>query len=253
MTAFDLSGRQALVTGANRGIGRAIALGLARQGADVCVHCHHDLGEADDVADLIASTGRRSCVVAGDLARPGEATRVLSGAAEALGAEPDLLIANAAIEVRQEFGAITWEAAGRQFGVNFMSVIELIQAAVPGMRARGGGRIVTIGSIQQMRPNPQLVVYAALKAALANAVRNLARQLAPDQITINNVIPGVILTEMNREVLTDAGYRAKLKAGIPLDAFGTPEDCVGAVLLFCAPEGRYMTGSELVVDGGMQL
>ncbi|MCX7006240.1 MAG: SDR family oxidoreductase, partial [Kiritimatiellaeota bacterium] len=112
---------------------------------------------------------------------------------------------------------------------------------------------LTIGSVQQARPHPDMIVYAASKAAQENMVRNLAKQLGPDGITVNNLAPGVILTDRNTEVLADETYAERVRQIIPLRSFGESTDCVGAALLFCSDAGRYITGVDLLVDGGMGL
>jgi NAD(P)-dependent dehydrogenase (short-subunit alcohol dehydrogenase family) len=110
--------------------------------------------------------------------------------------------------------------------------------------------VLLVGSIQSVKPNPMLTVYAALKAASVNLAKNLARQLASDGITANVMSPGAIATDRNAAVLADPAYRARVEQQIPLGRIGEPDDCVGAALLLCSDAGRYITGSELFVDGG---
>jgi NAD(P)-dependent dehydrogenase (short-subunit alcohol dehydrogenase family) len=134
--------------------------------------------------------------------------------------------------------------------VNLRSTLELIAAGRPHMSAQRWGRVVLIGSIQSVKPNSMLTVYAALKAASVNLAKNLARQLAGDGITVNVLSPGAIATDRNAAVLADPGYRARVEAQIPLGRVGEADDCVGAALLLCSDAGRYITGVELFVDGG---
>lgn len=249
---FRLSGCGALVTGSARGIGRAIALGLAECGAAVAVHGvapNQTLNETLAAARIHAPG---SIAVTGDLANPECAERIVTEAAAALGAL-DIIVINASIQIRKPWAEVTQEEAAQQMQVNFHSTLRLIQAAVPAMRAKKWGRILTVGSIQQDRPHPDMVVYAASKSAQLNLVRNLAKQLAPDNITVNNLAPGVIVTDRNTAALADESYAAQVRDRIPMHSFGEAEDCVGAALLLCSDAGRYITGIDLVVDGGMHL
>jgi NAD(P)-dependent dehydrogenase (short-subunit alcohol dehydrogenase family) len=246
---FDLHGRAALVTGANRGIGRAIAVGLAKAGADVAVHEPLASEEGADLVRGLADLGVRAVRALGDFAEPGAAVAAAEAAERALG-RIDILILNASIEIRQPWLEIAAADVETQVAVDFQSSLSLCQVLVPAMAARGFGRVVAIGSIQEARPNPQLVVYAALKAAQTNMMVNLARQYAAQGVTFNTVAPGAIETARNAAVLADAAYRSRVEAQIPMRSLGQPEDVVGACLLLASPAGRYITGTTLFVDGG---
>jgi glucose 1-dehydrogenase len=246
---FDLTGRVALVTGSSRGIGRAIALALAGSGADVAVHCATRAEDAEAVAQAIRRSGRRSAAFAADLADAAACAQLTADVAGALGAI-DILVLNASMEIRRDWLEIGEADFSAQVAVNLRSTLLLLQATLPGMAERGWGRVVTLGSIQEAKPNPRLVLYAALKAAQTSMVVNLARQYAASGVTLNNLAPGAILTERNAAVLEDPGYRTRVEAQIPAGRVGTPEDCVGATLLLCSEAGRYITGSTLFVDGG---
>ena len=121
------------------------------------------------------------------------------------------------------------------------------------MVARGWGRIVTLGSVQQVRLHPEMIVYAATKAAQANMVRNLARQFAASGVTVNNLAPGVFATDRNADALADPDYRSKVLAAIPAGIIAEPVDIAGAALLLCSDAGRYLTGADIPVDGGLGL
>lgn len=129
----------------------------------------------------------------------------------------------------------------------------LIQKYAKHMQTQNWGRIVTVGSVQEYKPHKDMAVYAASKCAQMSLVQNLAKQLAPYKVTINNLCPGVIATPRNDAALADPEYAPKVLAGIPLGFAGSAEDCAGAALLLCSEEGRYITGSEIIVDGGMHL
>ena len=249
---FDLSGHTALVTGSSRGIGRAIALGLAECGATVAIHGTKSSKALDDTLAEARKLEPKSVAVVGDLANSAIAAKVVRDAIAALG-KLDILVANASLQIRKGWAEVTQEEAEQQMQVNFHASLTMIQAAVPAMRQRKWGRILTIGSVQQQRPHPDMIVYAASKSAQENLVRNLAKQLGSDGITVNNVAPGVILTDRNTTVLADETYAARVREGIPLRGFAAPEDCVGAALLLCSEAGRYITGVDLFVDGGLHL
>lgn len=249
---FDLNGRGALVTGSARGIGRAIALGLAECGAAVAVHGVAPNQMLNETLARVQVLSPRSGAVTGDLANPDCAERIVAEAAAALGTV-DIVVINASIQIRKPWADVTQEEAEQQMQVNFHSTLRIIQAVVPAMRAKNWGRILTIGSIQQERPHPDMIVYAASKSAQLNLVRNLAKQLAPDNITVNNLAPGVIVTDRNTAALADESYAARVRDRIPMHSFGEADDCVGAAQLLCSNAGRYITGTDLVVDGGMHL
>jgi glucose 1-dehydrogenase len=137
--------------------------------------------------------------------------------------------------------------------VNLDATRRLVAALTPGMVERGWGRVLAIGSVQEVKEHPLLLIYAGLKAAQTSMMRNLARQLGPRGVTCNTLAPGVIETERNRAVLADETYRAAVLNRIPLGHLGAPEHCVGAALLLCSEAGRYITGERLLVDGGMHL
>jgi len=121
------------------------------------------------------------------------------------------------------------------------------------MKAKGWGRVITIGSVQEAKPHPDMLVYSATKAAQTNMVESLSLQLAKDGITVNNVAPGVIYTDRNVEALSDKEYAQKVKDSIPVGFYGKPEDCAGIVSLLCSDEGRYITGQSIFVDGGKSI
>jgi glucose 1-dehydrogenase len=246
---FDLSGRVALVTGSGRGIGRDLALGLAGCGAKVAVHCATRIDEARAVAETIALSGGRAVALAADLSKPEASPTLIAETTAKLG-PIDILVLNASFEIRRDWLEIGSDAFDAQVAVNLKSSLLLLQGVVPGMAARGWGRVVSIGSIQEAKPNPRLLVYAALKAAQTNMIVNLARQYAAQGVTFNNLAPGAIATERNAAVLADSAYRARVEAQIPAHRVGAPQDCVGACLLLCADAGAYITGSTIFVDGG---
>lgn len=237
--------KRALVTGSSRGIGRAIAITLAKDGYEVIVHCAGNRSKAEETAALIVQNGGKATVIQADLSKPEETKRL----AEEMG-NPDVLVLNASVQYRNTWSNISLEECYTQLNCNFVSSLLLIQAAVPYMKQQKWGRIVTIGSVQEAKPHPDMLVYSASKAAQTNMVQSLSLQLAADGITVNNVAPGVIYTDRNVEALSDKDYAKKVTASIPVGFYGEPEDCAGMVSLLCSEQGRYITGQSIYVDGG---
>lgn len=244
MIMFDLHGKRALVTGSTQGIGYAIAKTLIAAGAAVTVHCSSDLGKAERIARQL---GAADAVVA-DLSCPEEVEALPTKTGEI-----DILVLNASVQCRRPWTEIPREEAERQMQVNFHASLRLMQCYAPAMERAGWGRIVTVGSVQQTKPHREMPVYAATKCAVMSLVRNLASQLAPSGVTVNNLSPGVIATPRNDAALSQPAYREQVLARIPVGYAGEAEDCAAAALLLCSPEGRYITGIDLPVDGGMSL
>ena len=249
---FDLRGKTALVTGSGQGIGRAIALLLAEHGARVIVNWVSNDAVAQITLDGIKAIGGEYLTWKYDLSKP-----TIKEDWEAFAKENniavDILVLNASVQYRNPWDQITNEEFDKQMHVNVRASLALIQACVPAMRERKWGRIVTVGSVQQYRPNTAMAVYAATKAAQRNLVMTLCAQLAGDGITINNIAPGAIETIRNVEALADTAYRAKIEKSIPVGFVGQPEDIAPIVLLLCSNEGRYITGTDIPVDGGMSI
>ncbi|HBK08022.1 MAG TPA: short-chain dehydrogenase [Acetobacteraceae bacterium] len=246
---FRLTGRTALVTGARREIGRAIALGLAGAGARLAIHhagTTEEVADADAVVQEIRAMGGDAAAFSQDFARD-DAGHHLAAAVTAW-APVDILVLNASIELPEDFRTITREHFDRQIAVNLRTTMELLQNLVPSMAGRGWGRVVTIGSVQQERPHPAMLVYAGTKAAQHNWVLSLARQFGAQGVTANNLAPGAILTARNRAQMAVEGET--ITRGIPAGRLGTPDDLVGAALLLCSDAGRYINGVNLFVDGG---
>lgn len=237
--------KRALVTGSSRGIGRAIAVRLAKDGYEVIIHCAGNTAKAEETKEIIEKNGGKASIIAANLCDT-EKTKEL---AEKMG-NIDVLILNASLQYRKHWDEIPLEECYEQLNCNFVSSLLLIQAAVPHMKEQGWGRIVTVGSVQEAKPHPDMLIYSASKAAQTNMVQSLSLQLAKDGITVNNMAPGVIYTDRNIEALSDEEYAKKVTASIPVGFYGKPEDCAGMVSLLCSDEGRYITGQSIYVDGG---
>lgn len=257
---FSMVGRRALVTGGSVSIGRSIALAFADAGADVAIH-HCAAADvafgmpdaAKETGHAIGERGGRAVVIDADFAVPGEARRTLEAAIDALGGV-DVLVVCASIQYRVPFDEVTPEQIERQIQINFRASIELLMAALPPMKARGWGRVLTLGSINQTRPEAELAIYAALKSAQHNLTINLARQYAPFGVTVNNLSPGLIATERNRWRRIDAQAWAAIEENSsPMRRAGTPEEMAGAALLLCSDAGSFITGADLQATGGRHL
>lgn len=237
--------KTAFITGSSRGIGRAIALRLASDGFQVILHGVRQSDKLTGLKEEIESKGGRASIVTANLCDL-EAAKSLAPVI----AHADVLVLNASVQFRTPWHQITTEECLDQLNCNLVSSLLLIQAAVPHMKDAGWGRIITIGSVQEAKPHPDMLVYSASKAAQTNMMQSLSLQLAADGITVNNVAPGVIYTDRNIEALSDPEYAKKVTDSIPVGFYGEPRDCAGIVSLLCSEDGRYITGQSIYVDGG---
>ena len=237
--------KRALVTGSSRGIGRAIAVALAKDGYELIVHCAGNVAKAKETKAIIEEQGGKADILVADLCDTDSVQKLLQEIGNI-----DVLVLNASLQIRKKWIEIPLEECYQQLNCNFVASMMLIQAVVPYMKEQKWGRIVTIGSVQETKPHPDMLVYSASKAAQTNMVRSLSLQLASDGITVNNVAPGVIYTDRNAEALTDAEYAKTVMDSIPAGFYGQPEDCAGIVRLLCSEQGRYITGQNIYVDGG---
>jgi NAD(P)-dependent dehydrogenase (short-subunit alcohol dehydrogenase family) len=258
---FSMTGRRALVTGASLSIGRSIALGLADHGAAVAIHysaaADQAFGRPEAAQETLAgveSRGVSACVVEADLAQEGAGRQAVTAASTGLGGV-DILVVCASVQTRTPFLDVRAEEIERQFQINFRATVELLQAALPGMKAQGWGRVLTIGSINQLRPEPELAVYAALKSAQHNLCINLAKQYAPFNVMINNLSPGLVATERNRWRRQDTGDWQKIQAAVtrPIGRAAQPDEMVGAAVLLCSDAASYIAGIDLMVTAGGHL
>lgn len=236
--------KRVFVTGSTQGIGKALATAFVKAGYEVIVHCSKDIEKAEKTCKEI---GAHKAVVC-DLSRMNE----VDGLFEKTGAV-DCLILNASQQYKNVWTEVSEEEFDKQISVNFKSTYKLMQAYYFAMKEKKFGRIVTIGSVNQYRNHPELTVYSATKCAVGSLVRNIAKQVAPFGITVNNIAPGAILTPRNYEVFHDEKKRKAVENTIPVGRFGVPEDIVGIVMLLCSENGSYITGADIVVDGGMRL
>jgi len=252
LSQFSLKGKTALVTGSSRGIGRAIVTGLAELGADVVVHGVRASAASEGTLEAARALGVQASFIAGDLSAPQGGKACAEAVLDTVGTV-DIVVLNASIQVKKDWLEQSFEDVEQQFRTNFMASMEMLQVLVPPMKAQGWGRILTVGSVQQKAPHPMMLPYAASKCAQESMVRSLAKDLAPSGITVNNLAPGVILTDRNTEALADPDYLALVKSKIPAGYCGESADCVGIAQLLCSDAGRYITGQDIYADGGMSL
>jgi NAD(P)-dependent dehydrogenase (short-subunit alcohol dehydrogenase family) len=242
---LPLTGNAALVTGGSRGIGAAIAKHLARGGAEVAITYSASPDKANTVVAEIQSIGRRGIAIKADSADPAAITIAVHQTAETFG-RLDILVNNAGIYVPARFDNTTLADMDRMWAVNVRAPIVASQAALKHMNE--GGRIINIGSCLAERvPGPGVTLYAMSKAAIVGFTKGLARDLGPRGITVNNIEPGPIDTDMNPATGEGADYQRGLVA---TGRYGTPDDIAAMVAFLAADTGRNITGANLLVDGG---
>ncbi len=247
---FELNGRVALVTGGGRGIGRAIALTLARQGADVAA-VDLEGGRADAVAAEVRALGRKAIAHACDVADHRAAATAVEATVRGLGAL-HILVNNAGIGQPSHFHELTEAEWDRVLGVHLKGAFNFAKAAVPAMQAAGWSRIVSISSMNaKYGGGPYSLsrtAYAAAKAGILGLARGLAKELAPT-ITSNAICPGLTDTDLSRAV-THGDRAPAILAAIPMGRFGRPEDIAAAVAFLVSEEAGYITGEVMDVNGG---
>ena len=245
----DLSGRVALVTGASRNIGRAIAIEMARRGADVAVHVAQDTQSGKKTAAAVMAAGQRSMVSLGDLSRPGDAKRMVSEVVDAFG-RLDLVVNNAAIRPEAPFASLTYDEWRRVLGVCLDTVFLVSQSALPYLKNSDHAAIVNIGGLTGHTGAARRAHVVTAKAGLIGLTKAMAHELAPG-ITVNCVSPGLIETERRGETSKRPHHHATRTnlAG----RRGLPEEAAAAVAYLCSPGARYITGQTLHVNGGAYL
>lgn len=246
----ELTGKTALVTGGSRGIGRAVALELARRGAQVVVNYRREAAHAADVCAAIEGMGGRALAVAADVSDAGAVEQLFTRAAETLGTV-DVLVNNAGVArdaLLLRMSEADWDAV---LDTSLKAAFLCTRAALRGMLRARWGRVVSISSVIALGANPGQANYAAAKAGMIALTRTLAREVGSRGITVNAVAPGYVETDMTAALTEQA--RKQLVDRIALERLGTPEDVAQAVGFLCSPAASYVTGHVLVVDGGLSL
>ena len=248
---IELSGRIAIVTGAGRGIGRAIALELAKAGADVCATAR-SFEEIEQTARMVRETGRRALTVAGDATRSAVAAEVVARTVADLGGL-HILVNNAGIELPKPLIETTEDEYNLVMDTNVKSMVLFTQAAGPHLIAQRFGRIVNMASVGAFVAAPNQAIYHASKAAVAHLTRATAIEWARHGITVNAVAPGWVRTDLIRHLLDDEAMLSAYTKAIPMRRIAEPEEIGPLVAFLCSDLAGYMTGSVVVVDGGLMI
>ncbi len=246
---FDLTGKVALVTGASRGIGEAIAIGYAQAGADVVLASRKAEG-LQPVADKIMALGRKALVVPTNAGENEQLVALVEKAKTEFGGI-DILVNNAG--TNPTFGPLIetedW-AIQKIFSVNVFGYVKMVQLCVPLMKARGGGKIINMASVAGLRPGKGLGAYSMSKAAVISLTKVLAVELGPDNIQVNAIAPAIIKTKMASYLYETESIAKPALANTPLGRFGETEDLIGLSLFLASAASDYITGTVNVVDGG---
>ena len=246
-----LKGKAALVTGSSSGIGEAIALRFAREGADVVVHYHREEEEARAVAAQIQQMGRKSVALGANVGVVAEAEGLVRDAHAALG-RLDILVNNAGVEVREPFVDVSEQHFDLVLGVNLKGAFFAAQAAAKLMIAAGdGGRIVNVSSIHEDVAFLNYATYTASKGGMRMFTRTVCQELAPHGITVNDIAPGAIATPINKRTLGDGELLHALQEVIPAGRLGEPDEVAAVAVFLASDDAAYVTGSTYYIDGGM--
>ncbi len=252
---LGLKGKTALVAAASKGIGRACALGLAAEGARVAI-CSRSQGDLNAAADQIrATTGAEVLAQVCDVTRADAVASLVGRVTEAFGGV-DILVASAGGPPRGDFDQLTDEQWQQAFELSLLSAVRLVRAVLPGMKRRRWGRIITVQSSSVKQPIPGLLLSNALRPGVAGLMKTLASQLGRDNILVNTVCPGRILTDRFVSGHTQTGktveeYLAAAAAEVPLGRIGTPEEFANVVVFLASERASYVTGVTIQVDGGV--
>lgn len=257
---FSLAGKRALITGASRGIAAAIAEAFAANGAEVGINysaaADNAAGLGDAAAELksrIATAGGTAHLLEQDMLEADAASRLAAQVTDTMGG-CDILVVSASVQVHKGLLDMPATDTQRQLRLNFLTTVDLLQALVPAMKANGYGRVLTIGSVQEMAPSPEMPIYAATKAATASIVQSQSIELAPFGVTINNLAPGLVQTDRNAfRRRNPEDWERNVSAANPMGRAGQPSDMVGAALFLCSDAAAFVTGTTLFVSGGAHI
>ena len=251
MADFSLEGKVAIITGASRGIGRAIALEFAQAGARVVISSRK-LGNVQAVADEIAAAGGQALALQAHVGQPEDVTSLVKHTIDTFGSL-DIVVNNAA--TNPHFGLLLQADEGQWAKImdtNVAGCFRVCKAAVPQMEKRGG-KIINMASIAGLRPSPGMGVYSVSKAAVVMLTQVLARELGPSNIQVNAIAPGVIKTRFSQILWQTPQFAEPILDHLPAGCFGEPEDVAGLALYLASPASNYVTGAVFLVDGGMSV
>ena len=247
---FDIRDRLALVTGSTRGLGNALARGLAEQGAHVVLHGRRQEAAEEAARKLAAETGASVDAVAFDVTDPEAVKAAIDPLVERLGV-PDILVNNAGLQKRapfNDFDPADWDAV---IATNLSSAFYVAKALSPAMSERGSGKIVNIGSVQSKLARETIVPYAASKGGVALLTQGMAADLARYGIQVNCLSPGYFQTDMNQALWQDADFNAWIEKRTPAQRWGQVEELVGTLIYLCSGASNFVSGQNVFVDGGM--
>jgi len=248
---MKLEGKNALVTGSDQGIGQAIAIRLAEEGADVVINFRKNRQGADETRAKIEALGRHCAAIQADVGNTSEAAKLVEEAVTALGSV-EILVNNAGIEKNASFVDVTEADYRAVLDVNLNGPFFSTQVFARHRQKHGGpGKVINISSVHEELPFPHFTPYCISKGGLKMMMRNLAIELAPLGITVNNVAPGAISTPINAKLLNDPKLLGPLLNNIPLHRLGQPSDVAGVVAFLASADADYITGATIVVDGGL--
>jgi len=246
-----LEGKVAVVTGSGSGIGQAIAERLAAEGASLVVDYRDHIEQAQQTQQKIASTGGKSILVRADVSNLADVVNLIDQAWQQLGS-CDILVNNAGVEIHGDFLDVTEKDYDTVLDVNLKGAFFLTQAFVRRLRdAKKPGRVINISSVHEDMVFPHFSTYCASKGAMRMLMRDLAVELGPLGITVNNIAPGAINTPINKSLLADKPKLDALLANIPLGRLGKPEEVAGVAAFLASDDGAYVTGSTYFLDGGL--
>src|SRR5487761_844091 len=245
----ELNGKVAIVTGAGSGIGHAIAERFGREGAAVGVNYFGYESQAEELADLISRTARKSIAVKANVSDPDQVQHLVEQVLKELG-RVDVLVNNAGVESSAPFLEITEQSWDKMLNVDLKGAFLCAQACGRAMKEQGGS-IINISSIHEDHTFPGFTPYCAAKGGMRMMMRNAALELSQYRIRVNNIAPGAIATPINEPTLHDSKKMAELHRIIPLGQMGTPADVAEVALFLASDRSRYVTGSTYYVDGGM--
>ncbi|WP_298456767.1 SDR family oxidoreductase [uncultured Cellulomonas sp.] len=247
---FSLDGRLALVTGSTRGIGNALARGLARAGADVVLHGRDAGLLAAEQAAVADETGRVVHTLAFDVTDRVAAAEALEGFMAEVGV-PDILVNNAGVQHRAPINDFPGDDWDRVVATNLSSAFYVSQPVTRRMAERGSGKVVNIGSVQSMLARATIAPYSATKGGLVMLTKGMAADLAQDNIQVNAISPGYFASEMNRALWEDPEFDGWVRARTPAGRWGDVEELVGALVFLASAASQFVSGQNIFVDGGM--
>ena len=246
-----LENKVAVVTGSSRGIGKAIALAFAREGAAVAVDYRSHPDEAREVVKEIEGLGGRGLAIRADVSEQDDVRGLIQETVREFG-RLDIMVNNAGMEEKMPFLKTPLEVFERAMAVNLTGAWLGCQEAARQMVSQGdGGRIINVSSVHEDRPMPTNSPYCAAKGGLRMLMRTIAVELAPEGITVNNIAPGAIETPINENLKDNPGQMQELLSGIPLGRIGQPEEVAELAIYLASDAASYVTGSSFVIDGGM--